>query len=286
MRSMPVLMPERTGAIRRRSNYFALLLGTVALTLPAQEAGLIVTVLDERTGEVQTNLRPEHFAVKDGETTLRVVSINAPRGPSDILLLVDTSMVGESVRFVADAMIEELRTNESMAVVGYHDTAELLQDFTSEKTFLRKSLQRVEYGNVPRVHDALFASIDQGFAGSASRKAIVLISAGVVGASRTPEAEVVERARAKQVSIYSVFGRGDARSLLRRFSLRTGGASFFARRLKLEPRQLARRVLQAVRHPYELTVSGVYSLGDRIAVTVADPSGSKKKLTASVRAVD
>ncbi len=279
-------MPQQTSGILRRPGCLALLLGLAAAALSAQEAGLIVTVFDERTGEIQTDLRPEHFDVKDGDTALRVVSVHVPRGPTDVLLLVDTSMVGESVRPLAEAMIEELREEESMAVVGYRDAAELLQDFTSEKPFLHKSLDRVEYGNVPRVHDALFASIDGGFEGSGSRKAVVLISAGVVGRSRTAEAEVVERARAKQVSIYSVFGRPDARSLLRRFSLRTGGASFSARRLKLEPRQLARRVFEAIRHPYELTVSGVYSLGDRIQVTVVSPSGSKKRLSASVLAVD
>lgn len=286
MHSVRVLMPWQTSGVRRWPRRLAFLLGLAAGALPAQEASLIVTVLDERTGEVQTDLRSEHFAVRDGETALRVVSVHVPRGPTDILLLVDTSMVGASVRPLAEAMIEELREDESMALVGYHDTAELLQDFTSEKPFLRKSLDRVEYGNVPRVHDALFASIDGGFEGSAGRKAIVLISAGVVGGSRTAMAEVIERARAKQVSIYAVFGRADARSLLRRFSLRTGGASFSARRLKLAPRQLARRVFEAVRHPYELTVSGVYSLGDRIEVTVANPSGSKKRLSASALAVD
>ena len=196
-------------------------------------------------------------------------------------MLVDTSIVGEPVRPVAEALIEELREDESMAIVGYDEGAELLQDFTSGKQSLRKAMDAVEYGNVPRVHDALFASIDGGFELSRNRRAIVLLSGGAVAGSRTPEAELLERARAKRVSIYSVFVRTDARSLLRRFASRTGGASFAARQLKLDPRGLAELILEAVRNPYELSVSGVYSLGDRIEVTVREAPRSKTRLTAS-----
>ena len=199
----------------------------------------------------------------------------------DILLLVDASIVGESVRPMAEALIEELREDEAMAIVSYDEGAELLQDFTSGKQLLRKALDPVEYGNVPRVHDALFAAIDSGFELSRSRRAVVLLSGGAVAGSRTPEAEVIERARAKRVSIYSVFVRTDARSLLRRFALRTGGASFAARQLKLDPGALAQLVFEAIRNPYELSVSGVYSLGDRIEVTVSEAKRSKTKLTAS-----
>ena len=228
-----------------------------------------------------SGLGAESFSIKDGSTPLRVDTVREPRGPVDILMLVDTSLVGEVVRPIAEALIEKLPEVETMAIVGFDEGAELLQDFTSGKQLLRKALDTVEYGNVPRVHDALFASIDSGFELSANRRAIVLLSGGAVAGSRTSETQVVERARAKRVSIYSVFVRNDARSLLRRFALRTGGAIFPARQLKLDPGGLAERVLEAIRNPYELGVSGVYSLGDRIAVTVSEAGRSKTKLTAS-----
>ena len=250
-------------------------------TLYAQDAGLQVTVVDEKTGETKTGLSAESFSIKDGSTPLRVHAVRELRGPVDILMLVDASIVGEAVRPVAEALIEELREDESMAIVGYDEGAELLQDFTSGKELLRRAMDTVEYGNVPRVHDALFASIDGGFELSTNRRAIVLLSGGATAGSRTPEAEVLERARAKRVSIYSVFVRTDARSLLRRFASRTGGASFAARQLKLDPQGLAELILEAVRNPYELSVSGVYSLGDRIEVTVREAARSKTKLTAS-----
>ena len=258
----------------------------LALAAAAQDVTLVATVFDERTGETMTGLGPERFAVVDGDIPLKVVSVSEPRSPFDLLVLVDTSIVGEAVRPIAEALIEELRDDEFMAVVAFAEGAELLQDFTSEKEYLRKALDLGRYGNVPRVHDALFAAIDGGFETSGNRKAVVLLSAGVVARGRTSEAEVIEVARAKRAAIYSVFARNDDRATLRRLALRTGGASFAARRLKLAPRILAKRIMEAVRSPYELTVSGVFTLGDRVSATISSPSATKERLTASVLPVD
>lgn len=252
----------------------------------AQDATLVATVFDERTGETVTGLGPGRFAVVDGDTHLQVVSVTEPRRAFDLLVLVDTSIVGETVRPIAAALIEELRDDEAMAFVAFAEGAELLQDFTSEKNYLRKALDLCRYGNVPRVHDALFAAIDGGFETSGNRKAVVLLSAGVMARGRTSEAEVIEVARAKRAAVYSVFARNDDRTALRRLALRTGGASFAARRLKLAPRILAKRIMEAVRSPYELTVSGVFTFGDRVSATVSSLPGSKERLTASVLPVE
>lgn len=256
-------------------------LGLVVAPVGAQESILSVTVFDEKTGETVTGLGPERFEARDGDTALRVDSVREPREPLDILLLMDTSIVGDAVRPIASALIDQLHPDETMALVGFDEGAELLQDFTSEKRLLDTALDRIEYGNTPRVQDALFAAIDGGFESSSGRRTIILLSAGVVARSGVAEAEVIQRARVKRVSIHTVFVRNDARSLLRRLALRAGGASFGAKRLKLDPRPLSKRVIEAIRSPYELTVSGVFALGDRISVAVSSVAGAKEKLTAS-----
>ena len=280
-------------AVTMRSMRFpTLLLAAVATFLAgsgagsAQTAVLMATVIDERTGETVTGLDADAFSVTDGDTPLRVVSATEPRGPFDLLVVFDSSMVGEAVRPVAQALVEELRDNESMALVAYHDNADLLQDFTSDRQLLRKALDRTEYGNLPRALDALFAAIDGGFAGSGNRRAIVLLSAGMIARGRTPEAEILDLARSRRVAVHSVFVRNAARSVLRRLALRTGGGSFAGRRLGLAPRELAKRVLDAVRSPYQLAVTGVSTLGNRIEASVANPAAPKTKLTVSILPVD
>lgn len=277
--SIEVRTPRRGACAVALHLLFAL--GLFVAPVAAQEAILAVTVVDEKTGATVTGLGPERFEARDGNTSLRVESVREPREPLDILLLVDTSIVGDAVRPIASALIDLLQADETMALVGFDEGAELLQDFTSEKRLLDMALDRVEYGNTPRVQDALFAAIDGGFESSSGRRTIILLSAGAVARSGVAEAEVIQRARVKRVSIHTVFVRNDARSLLRRLALRAGGASFGAKRLKLDPRPLAKRVMEAVRSPYELAVSGVFALGDRISVAVSGAPGAKEKLTAS-----
>ncbi len=260
-------------------------LSWAAAGLPAQESAIVVTVLDERTGEIQPDLGPERFDVQDGDLPLRVLAADPLRGPVDVLLLVDASMAGHEARAYADAMVAELPEGVSMAVVGFNDSAELLQDFTSDQDHLRRALGRLAFEALPRLLDALVASLEDGFRFSPNRKAVVVISSGAVAASRVSEAEVLEAARAKGVPIHAVFVRNAARAQLRRLALRTGGGAFAAKRLKLDPRGLAEKVLAAVANPYQLTVSGVFALGSDIRVEVSRVAG-QGKLTASALPVD
>jgi hypothetical protein len=247
----------------------------------AQTLKLHVTVFDEKTGEPATNLQAANFAVMDGRTPLKVESAAYQAGSLDIMLLVDTSLVGEMVRPLGSAFIGELEDKDQMAIVSYHSSADLIQDFTSSRQMLQEALVQVEYGNNPRVLDALFATMDSGFDNSTARRVVILLSAGVEGSSRVPEAEVQRLARAKRVSIYPVFVMGVEQSLFRRLAEQSGGAYFAARRLKLDPRPLAQRVYAVARGQYELTVSGVYSFGNRIEVSIQGLPKSDAKLRAT-----
>lgn len=285
MRAMDESTARPSAAMAHRQLY-RFLLGALALSgaLTAQEITLRVTAYDERTAETVTGLGPERFSVKDGNTPLQVVSARESDTPVDTLLLVDSSMVGHAVRPIAEAVIGHLGESDSAALVSFHESADLLQDFTSDQRALSRALDRIEYGNLPRLHDALFAAIDGGFDTGSNRRAIIVLSAGAIARSRTSEAEVVELARAKGVSVYTVFVRTDARGAMRRLALRTGGASIAAKRTGLEPRRLATRILEAVRNQYELSVTGVYTLGDQVTAEIV--SQAKTKLSASVLPID
>jgi hypothetical protein len=88
------------------------------------------------------------------------------------------------------------------------------------------------------------------------------------------------------VSIYPVYVVGAERDMFKRLAERSGGAFFGAKRLKLEPDALARRVYSVVRGYYELQVSGVFTLGNRIEVDILGLPKSKQKIRASVRPIE
>ncbi len=258
-----------------------LLAGFLLVTAPwlgAQQTKMLVTVFDEKTGESIRDLSPQNFLVVDDKTTLRVASADFVEGLVDAMVLVDTSLVGEVVRPLAAAFVAGLGEKEQMALVAYHSSADLIQDFTSSKQMLLKALSQVRYGNQPRVLDALYAALDGGFQNTVGRRVVVLLSAGVESRSRSPLAEVLGLARQRNVSIFAVYVTGADKGLFRRLALNSGGAFFGVRKLKLQPKRLSELVYSVLRGHYVLELHGVYRLGDRVEVTIQGLPKSKRKI--------
>ncbi len=229
---------------------------------------LQVTVVDRKTGEPVLGLKAPNFSVFDDRTPRTVQSAEFTQKALDVMLLFDTSLVGETVYPLGGAFIDGLAEKEQMAIVSFASSAELIQDFTSSKELLRRAVRGVKYGNSPRVVDALYAAADGGFQNTVGRKVIVLLSAGVEGYSRTPEREVLKLCRSNQISIFPVFVVGAERSLFEKLARETGGAFFSARDLKLPPAKLSQRVYEVLRGRYILTLADSRALGDRVRVEV------------------
>ncbi len=242
------------------------LLGAASL---AGATKVLVTVVEQKTSKPVTGLTAQDFSVLDDKTPRKVEAVEPVSGLSDYMLLVDSSLVGEAVRPVAMGLIGELRDKEQMALVSYHTSADLVQDFTSSQELLSRALARIKYGNAPRALDALYAAIDGGFRSSNFRRVALLLTTGFEGPSRVTEREVVRLARRNGVSIYAVFVTGSSRSLFESLARQTGGACFPLRDLKTpKPAPL---IFEAVRSAYTLTLSGNLALGERLKIDLRRP---------------
>ena len=71
-----------------------------------------------------------------------------------------------------------------------------------------------------------------------------------------------------------------------RLAENSGGAYFPGKKLELKPAELASLVYENVRGRYELTVSGVHTLGSRIKVEVVNPPSGVKKAVATALVLD
>jgi VWFA-related protein len=230
---------------------------------------LVVTVVEPKSGNPIKGLNAQDFAIFDDKKPLRVENAEFSESTIDVMLLLDTSLMGQVVQPVADMLIAQLQPKEQMAVVAYHSSADLIQDFTSSQQLLSRAVAKVKYGNAPHVLDAIYASIDGGFQGSSFRRIILIVTAGVEGNSRMNEHDVLKLARRNGVSIFPVYMRGYEKGMFELLSRQTGGAYFNLRDMqKSGEKEIGPKIFEVLRAHYTVTVAGNLSLGEKLRVEV------------------
>jgi VWFA-related protein len=228
--------------------------------------------MDPKTGKVVTGLTAADFTVIDDRTPRRVETAEFAATPIDVMLLLDTSLMGEMVQPVADTLIAQLGEKEQMAIVSYHSSADLIQDFTSSKELLKRAVAGVKYGNMPQVLDAIYAAIDGGFDHATMRRVILVLTTGYEGDSRVDQRQALRMARRNGVSISTVYVSGSERSMFEALARQTGGASFNLRDLrKILKDPPGKPIFEVLRSRYTLTIGGNLSLGERLKVEVKRP---------------
>ncbi len=252
-----------------RSACLILTLTLLAATLPiAADTKLIVTVTDKKSGAPVTDLKASDFVITVGKSPRQVVSAEYTTGPVDVVLMLDSSLIGAQISSLAPSLIRELGEKEQMAIVAYHSAADLIQEFTSSKELLRRALSQVEFGNSPRLLDALYAVAADGFEGSTYRRVILLLTTGVDGPSSVTPEEVAQVCRRNGVSIFPVYMMSYGRSALEKLARVTGGAAFSARNLAKRSSDPAGRVFEVMRGRYDVTLRGNLPLGDKAKVEI------------------
>lgn len=241
----------------------------IAASGPARPAvKVLATVVEQKSGKPVTNLKAGDFTITEDRAVRQVESVEYATTPIDVMLLLDSSLVGEAVQPFAAGLISQLQPKEQMAIVAFHSSADLIQDFTSSQELLKRAVASVRYGNSPRVLDALYAVIDGGFENASFRRVVLLLTAGLEGPSRTPERDVVNLARRNGVSIYPVYMAGSERSMFEALARQTGGASFSLRGVKRPGGEGAASVFETMRGHYTLSLAGSLPPGEKTKVEV------------------
>lgn len=223
----------------------------------AEEPRLVVTVSNQ-FGFPITDLKSEDFIVTWDKAVQPVQSASYQADPLvDVVLLLDTSEVGARLRGeierVAALFIDRLREKEQMAIVGYATSADLLQDFTSSRTLLKRAVSGLKYGNPPALLDSIYAVVDGAFEHAAGRRIVVVIGSGLDWRDKVERREVLRLARRNAVSIFAVSFAGDGD--LEKLTEETAGAFYRGKELR-QIQQVVENISAAFRGHYELVLSG------------------------------
>jgi VWFA-related protein len=175
-----------------------------------------VTVRDGK-GEMIHDLDAKNFLVTDNGVTQKITHFDLGGDPLSLVILVETSSRIDSI-FPELCKTGILFTQTVMgpsgeaAIVGFNDSVDKLQDFTSDTEAIEKTITGMREGTSgSRLYDAMAVGVEmltsrpQSTADDAGRRRILLIlsEATDVG-SGTKLGEVLRHAQLANITIYSV----------------------------------------------------------------------------------
>jgi len=160
--------------------------GTLAQSGKGTNAGRRIITLNVIAHAPEgTQVTKEDFDLYDGGAAQEIESFGRLDSGSRLILLVDSSanlkVEAAALQKAMEAIIDELYQDDQMMVVGYSETAEILEDMTPDLAKLQATPAKIIRKGSPSLFDALIAVADA-FSNQASsgieKRAIILISDG------------------------------------------------------------------------------------------------------------
>ncbi|HEY6121821.1 MAG TPA: VWA domain-containing protein [Pyrinomonadaceae bacterium] len=104
-------------------------------------------VLQKNTARVVGDLKQDDFVVTEDGKKQQVTHFSKDSLPLSVLLLIDRGgcldPFSEEVHRAANNALARLKPADEVAVMSYHDTAELLQEFTRDRPLVVEALNRI-----------------------------------------------------------------------------------------------------------------------------------------------
>ena len=175
----------------------------------ASDIPVQLSVIVHNKTEEQINLNRDNLALFDGGIEQEIEYFRYDSTGARVIILVDNSQTLRTdpglIQQIAQAVVEELKPEDRVMVIGYSEQAEVFSDFTNNIEALTKATMQFRREGVPKLYDALVASAGDGFRKQvgASKRAIVLISDGYDKNSRIKYEEALSFLLNENIVVYA-----------------------------------------------------------------------------------
>ena len=144
-------------------------------------------VLQKNTSRVVGSLKQEDFLISEDGTKQTITHFSQDNLPLSVLLLIDRGgcldPFGTEVRRAARDALSRLKPSDEVAVMTYHDTAELRQEFTRDRRLLERAIDWVPEHD-ERANHCLNIAFDEAAdymmkAGNQNGRRVIVVITGV-----------------------------------------------------------------------------------------------------------
>ena len=229
---------------------------TAAADVRAVSLAPIVTTRD---GEYIYGLNRGDFSVLDDGLRQEIETFEAADSPLSAILVLDTSASMrpklEDATRAARAFVQALKKDDEVGLFTFNTAVVGSVDLTSDRAPLEAAISAVQPAGETALYDAIAAALKR-LKPIKRRKAVVVFTDGEDNRSRLSVAQVIEMARASEVSVYSVAEGKDASTtvtaFLDRIAVQTGGRSWFIGHIR-KLSEVFESVVKELRSSYFLT---------------------------------
>ena len=206
----------------------------------------------------RSGLTAKDFRVFDDGAPRRIETFDAGESPLAAVLVLDVSnsmmLKVDEARRAAHAFVDAVKPGDDIALLTFNSSVVGWVDFTRERAPLHAAIDATSTEGDTALYDATALALRR-LKPLKRRKAVVLFTDGEDNRSRLSVDQVIEMARASEVSIYSVAQGDESKRLkgfLDRLADQTGGRSYFIASMRKLSDVFA-RILGELKSQYFLT---------------------------------
>jgi Ca-activated chloride channel family protein len=218
------------------------------LRVDVRLVNVYATVIDSGGRYVQGLKKNDFIVDEDGRRQNLSHFDHNQDTPVSFGIVLDTSgsmrLKLDTANDAVERFVRTIHPDDDIFLMGFDNEPYLLQDFTSDRTKLRKALRNTDSGGGTALYDALEKALTKIKAGANDKHAILLLTDGLDTSSRASFADVRQKIRQSELLVYALgilptsdyqplnrggrFGGRDAvdMNVLKTFASDSGGRAF------------------------------------------------------------
>ncbi len=194
----------------------------------------LAPIVTTRSGDYIYGLARGDFSVTDDGVRQEIETFESADSPLSAILVLDTSASMrpklEDATRAARAFVQALKKDDEVGLFTFNTSVVGSVDLTADRARVEEAIGAVQPAGETALYDAIAAALKR-LRSIKRRKAVVVFTDGEDNRSRLSVAQVIDMARASEVSIYSVAEGADATTtvttFLDRIAAQTGGRAWF-----------------------------------------------------------
>jgi VWFA-related protein len=206
----------------------------------------VTAVVQDKSGHFVRGLGPSDIEVLEDGVRQQVAHFREASGPGEkvplsVVLVLDSSgSMKNSLHFLQEAavtFVQKLEDKDKALVVQFNEGVKASAEFSGDTDRLEQLVEALQAWGGTSLNDAIHYALNR-VRDEPGRKAVVVFTDGADTTSTLKENEVIDYARAVEVTVYCVGIRGEfglharsPRGFLRKIAKETGGAFFFPDRV-------------------------------------------------------